>query len=154
MIKYLLIILTVTQMSKCNQQGSVKSKPEMKIYYGTSQSWSGGAMGSGKGTNYRFYISRSDSTIAFDSVWVNGYRLALKKRNDFSSKDTLVFDATAFFPGSKPNAPEGVPEKKGPVESLKPCCDDALFVIRFIFDNDKDFLSSSSLRILPRINYP
>lgn len=79
MIKYLLIILIVTQMDKCNQQDSVKSKSDLKIYYGTSQSWSGGAMGSGRGTNYRFYISRADSTIAFDSVWVNGYRLALKK---------------------------------------------------------------------------
>ncbi len=142
-------------MDRCNHPTQTNSsKPELKIYYGTSQSWSGGAIGAGKGTNYRFYLSATDSTYGFDSVWINGYRLALKKRNDYSSGDTLVLDALAFFPGSRPIAPEGSSEKKGAEEAAMPCCAGASFVIRYIFNNNKDHLTSDELKILPRINYP
>ncbi|GDX52532.1 hypothetical protein LBMAG27_15790 [Bacteroidota bacterium] len=154
MIKYLLLILTITKMSQCNQTTSNSPKHELKIYFATAQSWSGGAMGSGKGTNYLFYLSPPDSSYSFDSVWVNGYRLSLKKRNDYSSKDTMVLAATAFFPGSKPAAPEGETEKKGPDEAVKPCFVDASIVIRYFSNNTKFYLSSSSLKVLPKINYP
>lgn len=154
MIKYLLILLSISQMSKCNQQTSNSKKNELKIYFGTAQSWSGGAMGSGRGTNYLFYLSPVDSSYSFDSVWVNGYRLHLEKRNDYSSKDTMVLYARAFFPGTRPNAPEGEIEKKGPDEAVKPCCEESTFAIRYIYNNNKIFLTSSSLKILPKLNYP
>ncbi len=154
MIKYLLVLLTVTQISKCNQSTTSTSKPELKIYYGTAQSWSGGAMGSGKGTNYLFYLTQADSVYSFDSIWINGYRLALNKRNDYSSKDTLVLSASAFFPGNRPYAPEGAIEKKGPDQEAKPCCEESTFVIRYILTGNKIFLSSTSLKILPKLNYP
>lgn len=154
MIKYLLLLLTITKMSQCNQPTSNSPKHELKIYFVTAQSWSGGAMGSGRGTNYLFYLSPADSFYSFDSVWVNGYRLSLKKRTDYSSKDTLVLTATAFFPGSKPAPPEGSAERKGPDEAVKPCCADASIVIRYFSDGNKFFLSSSALKILPKLNYP
>ncbi len=154
MMKYLLVLLTISQMSKCRQPNTNSSTHELKIYFGTAQSWSGGAVGSGRGTNYLFYLAPADSAYRFDSVWVNGYRLALKKRNDYSSKDTLVLSATLFFTGNNPESTEGNSKKSIPDESIKPCCDDASFVIRNIFYGNKNFLSSTSLKILPKLNYP
>ncbi len=153
MIKYLLILLTVTQASKCNRTSDKSQTNEIKFHYGTSQTWVGGNMGSGKGTNYHLYISPVDSTFQFDSVWVNGYRLEVKRNTELSTNDTLVLNAAAFFPGSGPKAPEGNYARKNPDEAPPPCCADAKVVIRYFLNGNKIFISTGELRPLKGIYY-
>ena len=152
MLKYIFILLTVTQASNCHQP-SGKTKKEIKFHYATSQIWVGGNMGSGKGTNYQFFLSPVDTSYQFDSAWVNGYRLPVKINSELSTTDTLVLDAAAFFADSGPQAPEGNKKKKGPDEALKPCCADSKVVLRYFLNGNKFFISTTELKPLKGIYY-
>lgn len=153
MIKYLLMLLTVTQATTCNRNNPAKNIKTVDFHYATSQTWVGGAMGSGKGINYQFFLTAVDTDYSFDSAWVNGYRLAVNHNSELSGNDTLVLDAAAFFPGQGPKAPEGNATKKGPDESPKPCCEDSKVVIRYSYNGTKNYLSTQELKPLKGIYY-
>ena len=153
MIKFLLLILSVTQMSKCNNTKQLTPSPLLKVYRATSQAWSGGVVGSGKGINYQFYLPAADTVYAFDSAWVDGYRLALKRFSSTENKDTLILQASAFFStrnfdgDQKTMSPDLAPL---PAEKIK-----CAALLRYQLNKDQAIeYCVTVIQILPRINYP
>ena len=153
MLKYLLIILTVTQLSKCNRTIQNENPPVVKVYRATSQQWSGGAHGSGKGTNYQFFLPAADTALTFDSAWVDGYRLALKRFSSVKNKDTLIIQASAFFSDGGRNGDEKktTPDAASiPSDKIK-----CTAVLRFRFNkNAPNEYCVTVIQVLPRLNYP
>ena len=61
----------------------------------TSQAWSGGAAGSGRGINYIIYLNmKNTSDYTFDSLWVQEKRLPVAIDERRSAGDTLVLTVT------------------------------------------------------------
>ena len=146
-------MLTVTQLSKCNKSISENNSPVVTVYRATSQHWTGGAIGSGKGIYYQFYLPAADSVYRFDSAWVDGYRLSVKRVSSVANSDTLILQANAFFSNegfgnqSKSSQPDSVilPDDK------KNCA----AVIRYNFHGKLSAeFCVTKVQVLPRLNYP
>ena len=79
------------------------------VIHATSQSWSGGAAGSGHGTNYYIYLRGGDVVnFEFDSLWVNNKRLVAEIRTKESNSDTTIVYAGDVVRGIVPDG-ENVP---------------------------------------------
>ena len=84
----MLLVLLSTEKS-CDQQES------LPLLAATSQAWSGGAAGSGRGTNYEITVGIHIATgYTFDSLWVNERRVKIEVNERKSSGDSLVLSAT------------------------------------------------------------
>ena len=153
MMKYFLVILAITHFSKCEHGSAGEKEVKVTVLKATSQSWIGGAVGMGKGTQYRFFLPIEDTIFEFDSVWVEGYRIAAEETFDPLSPDTLIVEAKLFFPG-KGIAPDDGPKPQPPVKtaSIYPDCPAYLRIL----NQDKSYHSDYCLpkiEVLPRILY-
>ncbi len=84
----MLLVLLSTEKS-CDQQEA------LPLLAATSQAWSGGAAGSGRGTNYEITVGIHIATgYTFDSLWVNERRVKIEVNERKSSGDSLVLSAT------------------------------------------------------------
>ena len=69
-MKVLSIVLSILLMS-CSATKMQNEQP-FDLINATSQKWYGGAAGSGYGTEYKFFFEKkSDTEVAFDTVWIN-----------------------------------------------------------------------------------
>ncbi|MEI7801262.1 MAG: hypothetical protein WCI97_01315 [Bacteroidota bacterium] len=153
MLRRFLFILTVTLLCNCARKVNVESKPELKFYFTTSQTWVGGHIGSGKGINYQFFLSVADSSYQFDSAWVNGYRLSLNRNSELSTNETLVLNAAAFFPSPEKNNANENSIQKNPELATPPVYTEAKVVVRFSLKEKKYFLFTNELKPLKGIYY-
>ncbi len=140
-------------MSKCNRNLQSDNFPLMKIYRATSQKWSGGVAGSGKGIYYQFYLPAADSALTFDSVWVDGYRLSLKRYSSVENKDTFILQADAYFTAGSFDAntkPSGPDMEQLPSDKIK-CAG----LMRYKFRNSLPVeYCIPIIEKLPPLNYP
>ncbi len=89
MKSFLILIVFISATKGCE-----KEQP-LPLTAATSQAWSGGAAGSGRGINYTIYLNmKSSADYAFDSLWVQDKRLPVAVDVRLSSGDTLVLTAT------------------------------------------------------------
>lgn len=159
MHKYLLVILAITQMIQCHRGvGGEKTDNggdktiHVEVYRATSQQWVGGAVGSGKGIKYRFYLPIEDDVFDFDSVWVAGYRLEAKKLIDELNPDTLIVTANLFIGGDAPGLNGNRPSSSVKAEQkFFPTC---TAVLRFIEKSGAAALTcANNIVVLPKLNY-
>lgn len=84
----LLMVLIATEKS-CSKQD------QLPLLKATSQAWSGGAAGSGRGTNYEIWLQVKDmKEYTFDSLWVQDKRLPVEVNERRSNADSLLVTST------------------------------------------------------------
>ena len=89
-LKILLVMALLLSAGKgCNPSA------QLPVAKATSQAWSGGAAGSGRGINYAIYIPvKWTEDYTFDSLWVKEKRLPIDLDKRLSVGDTIVLTAT------------------------------------------------------------
>ncbi len=89
-MKYLLMLMVFLSAEKsCDKQQS------LPLISATSQAWSGGAAGSGRGVNYEIVLGiQNQPDYTFDSLWVNERRVRVEVNERKSAGDSLVLSAT------------------------------------------------------------
>ena len=145
MIRTLFLLLTLSAANTCDHAALPN------VYLATSQSWSGGAAGSGHGTRFLIYLNANECKgIAFDSLWVNMKRLpanVLTSRND-----TLIVEAENFVRGILPEGyPNDQPET-APVEF--PVSSSGSGLLGGMVKRDRIYVSIPYWKILPHLAYP
>ncbi len=98
---YLFMMIMLSGAKGCDSQ-QPSNKNELPVVKTTSQAWSGGAAGSGRGMYYTIYlIMNNTDDYTFDSLWVQGKRFAVTRKPSNSPMDTVILsvtDATNRFP--------------------------------------------------------
>ena len=118
-MKKLLVLSWLLYFSATCKQ--VPTEPQLIFINANSQGWSGGAMGSGHGTNYNFYFINKGAAVTCDSVWINGFVLPVKQTVN-SKSDTVHVSAMAFYRGSvgpQDNRAAVEPKKENPPIPVK-----------------------------------
>ncbi|HUM45655.1 MAG TPA: hypothetical protein PLD84_01930 [Chitinophagales bacterium] len=84
-MKYLLFLIFLSAEKSCDV------KDQLPLIKATSQAWSGGAAGSGRGTYYNIYLGlKNTSDYTFDSLWVQERRLPVTIKENKTAGDTLL----------------------------------------------------------------
>ncbi len=148
-MKNLLLVIWLLYFSAtCKQIGT---KPDLIFINATSQDWSGGAAGSGQGTNYNFYFIKKSVSVTCDSVWVNGFVLPVKsflKPNN----DTLRITASAFF-RRKMGAQDRMPVIE-PKKEASPVAVTGAAVISYTSGNVVKYITVPAIKRLKAMAYP
>ncbi|MBK9732999.1 MAG: hypothetical protein IPO83_17235 [Chitinophagaceae bacterium] len=85
----LMLLVLLTSEKTCGQQ------EQLPLLKATSQAWSGGAAGSGRGTNYEIFLGIHNSAdYTFDSLWVQERRIKVEVNERKSTGDSLILAAT------------------------------------------------------------
>jgi hypothetical protein len=124
----------------------------------SSQGWSGGAAGSGGGTNYTFILSfLKDVEITFDSVWLGGgdalYLYGDNSLNALSFKkgNTCTLYSSIYYQGERE-----LYTLKSEIEtsSHPPVFYKGKALIRFKINNEVYYYAVEEMKILTPIPYP
>jgi hypothetical protein len=136
-------LICILLASTCNQ-------PKDVLERATMQGYSGGAVGSNPGYNYRIYLKMKDTTIHFDSLWTGNRRMQAARLPEESSAEEQVIFANQMMPYSGPQQRTEVDTThyKMPVQT------DAAGVLRYYVKGKPKYLLIPSWSILPRAKYP
>ena len=151
MFKTLFILLSFLLMT---------CRPEpVRIIDATSEAWSGGVRGSGRGVNYRIkvVVNRSSNLLQFDSLWVGdrGYDVQASRpfpfqvNDGYKRNDTVILYAKMYQASNRDGDLIPLPD------SPKPPIDyegDAL--VSYWLRGERYFKVVNTLRALPRVDYP
>lgn len=125
----------------------------------TTQSWAGGAAGSGSGTNYVFNLTfNEDVTVNFDSVWITGdcglYISGNKgKENSFLKNETYTLNASEYYPGAYDRYYYNETNYEFPVFK-PPVFYKGYALIRFYVNGAAYYYAIEDMQTLPPIAYP
>jgi hypothetical protein len=110
LISILRPILFVIMLLLCGLLSAQVDKSYFDVYYSTNQSWSGGAAGSGSGTNYTFCVRfKKDMRICLDTIWFGDapYYLycskyvASVKEVSVQKGDSNSYTSSIYYPGER-----------------------------------------------------
>jgi hypothetical protein len=157
-------ILFVIMLLLCGLLSAQVDKSFFDVYYSNSQSWAGGAYGSGGGTNYSFSIKfNKDVRICLDTVWYGDapYYLfcskyvASVKEVKVQKGDSINYTSSIYYPGERDvmYKPDLGTEKK--VITKNPCPDvKCAALIQFHVNGVKYFYPVNNIVELAPIAYP
>jgi len=150
-MKYLLMLAVLLVVKKCNHTDRFPI-----LYNATRQHWSGGAAGSGHGFNFNVYLDgRTAHGIAFDSLWVDDGRFAVKPVPG-SKGDTLQLFAEEYIRSQwmknhEPD-PSAGPAKLDTIPF--PITYNGLALLGYRLNGKRGFVLIGKFTILPPLNYP
>jgi hypothetical protein len=130
-----------------------------KVSYATSQSWSGGAYGSGSGVYYNFHIAiKKTATIHFDSVWIDysyhglfSRSAMMIEKSNFKKGDSVLLSSEIYYPGEM----DPTYSLKVPAKIPSPCKDcKSSVVILFRVNGKLYYYDVKNIIGLEPINYP
>ena len=139
-----LVLISILLASTCNQPKDVLERATMQAY-------SGGAVGSNPGYNYRIYLKmKNDTTIRFDSLWTGNRRMQAARLAEESTAEEQVIFANQVMPNNGPQQRTAVDTThyKMPVQT------DAAGVLRYYVKGKAKYLFISTWTVLPRAKYP
>jgi len=158
-LSLLRIILLITFLMICRTLSAQLNNTFFKVTYATSQSWAGGAAGSGSGIYYNFHIvCKKTATIHFDSVWIdNSYRALFSRsamlieKSTFNKGDSILLSSEVRYPGKK----DPMSNVKQPAKMPKPCkeCKSSVIIL-FRVNGKLYYYDVNKVTGLKPINYP
>lgn len=133
-------------------------KTNIAFIESTSQNWSGGAAGSGRGVNYIIKVKADTGLkVTADSIWLNEKRLVVRLyRNE--SNDTITLKAMEYFPDHqrekniRQQQSEFPDKESGKIKSPVPFKGVAL--LRYFIDEKEKYFIVKEFKIQPAIYYP
>lgn len=139
-----LFLISILLASTCNQ-------PKDILERATMQGYSGGAVGSNPGFNYRIYLKmKNDTTIHFDSLWTDNWRMQAMRLAEESSVDEQIIFANQAMPYNGP-------QQRSEVDTTHykmPIATHAAGVLRYYVKGKPKYLFIPSWTVLPRAKYP
>jgi hypothetical protein len=146
----LFVLIVVTNSNSCDQSLTL---PVIKA---TSQQWSGGAAGSGRGVYYTIYLGKiSQADFVFDSLWVDGKRLPVAIKPNLSGSDTLVLSSTDFSGVvRKPIDVNGNPQTEEIKPVPFPISTTSEGVLGYLYKGERKYLTIDSWTRLKALFYP
>lgn len=143
----MLLVLLSTEKS-CDQQQA------LPLLTATSQAWSGGAAGSGRGTNYEITVGIHVATdYTFDSLWVNERRVKVEVNQRKSNGDSLVLSATDMAQSIRNM--QDLENQSGEVSPIPfPLAVTAEGVLGYYYKGKRQYLTIQSWTKLKPIYYP
>lgn len=149
-MKYFLLFTLFFDVKKCYHK-----VPAPTLLTATSQHWSGGAAGSGHGTNYNFYFKNSTAWgYVFDSVWLNDRRLVVTTSPTVKG-DTLLLSAERFFKGELQFHQQQTIDSTEEQTVLFPVMNyDGAAIIGYWFNGVRGYIAVKDFVYLPALNYP
>lgn len=135
-------------------------RPEpVKLVSATSESWTGGFKGSGRGVNYRLtlVVNKSSRVLSFDSLWVGDrpFQVQASKPNPFNPadgfqrKDTVIIYASLHQGANLDGELLPLPTVDGRQVAYK---GEAL--LSYWLKGKRHFLVIETLEALPSVEYP
>jgi hypothetical protein len=135
-------------------------RPEpVKLIEASSESWTGGFKGSGRGVNYRvkIVVNRSSKVLSFDTLWVGerAFQVQASRPNPFnpqdgfSKKDTVIIYASLHQTTGQDGELLPLPAVNGKQVAYK---GEAL--LSYWLKGKRHFLVIETFSELPSVDYP
>jgi len=154
-----LILVTITIATLSTQVLSQTTNEYFEVTSSSSQSWAGGAAGSGSGVNYVFnLVLKIDTKLEFDSVWILGGDTVGIATTQQSGKDEtlkkgsmITLSASQYFPGEVDRYNGYSFNNK---KSKPPFEFNGMALLRFFVDGNVYYYAVEKMQILAPIAYP
>ncbi len=152
-MKNLILIATLLSLVSCKTERVEHDSSYFKIDEATSQSWTGGAAGSGTGINFTIKLMYSGNTsITIESIWIDGREYKPEVRE--FGKEGIIEGADVYCRYKEWTQPDTNEHFESPVKSSDSPKYDGAALLTYSVGDESYFLVLDSFKELEPLNYP